>query len=143
MMATGSSELGARLVPALAALALIGSVWWFCVAIGEAEAGFVAALLLTICPAVVALARYAILDMLFTAFLFGGAAVLTVSAISRRMRLQYVGYILIALAVLTKGPLGLVLTGLTFVAAIVISRDARRALTSLHWVRGEIGRAHV
>ena len=136
MIATGSTELGARLVPALAALALIGSVWWFCIAIGEAKAAPAAALLLTVCPAVVALARYAILDMLFTTFLFGGAAVLSVSAISRRVRLQYVGYVLIALAVLTKGPLGLALTGLTFIAAIVISRDARRALISLHWVRG-------
>lgn len=138
MTVSGSTELGARLVPALAALTLIGAVWWFCIAIGEAQVGFVAALLLTMCPAVVALARYAILDMLFTAFLFGGAAVLTVSAISQRERLQYLGYVLIALAVLTKGPLGLVLTGLTFVAAVASSRDARRAFISLHWIRGAL-----
>lgn len=136
MLATGPTETGARLVPALSALALVGTVLWLGRRLASADVARVAALLLTVSPALAALARYAILDMLFTAFLFGGAALLTVAALRSRHNLQYPGYVAIALAVLTKGPLALALLGLTFLAAIAISRDARRALLALRWRLG-------
>jgi 4-amino-4-deoxy-L-arabinose transferase-like glycosyltransferase len=136
MRVLGPTEGAARLVPALAALAIAGTTWWLGVALGSAEVGLVAALLLTVNPSVFALARYAILDTLFTAFLFGGAAMLTVAALRDRPGLQYGGYVLIALATLTKGPLAIVLAGLAFAIAIAVSADARRRLLGLHWVLG-------
>ena len=135
-LATSDPELGARLTPALAALGLIGVTWWLGAALWGAETAYVAALLLTISPALVGLTRYAILDMLFTAFLFGGAAVLTVSALGRRPALQWVGYVLLALAVLTKGPVGLVLVALVFVVSIAVSGELRTRLLRLHWLLG-------
>jgi 4-amino-4-deoxy-L-arabinose transferase-like glycosyltransferase len=132
----GASELGARLVPALAALALIGVTAWFGVTLLSAEAGIVAALLLATNPAVFALARYAILDTVFTAFLFGGAALISVAALRGRPRLQWPGYLLVALAVLTKGPIALVLCGLAFGLAILWSGEARRRLLTLRLVSG-------
>ncbi len=138
MSLLGPSELSARLTSALGALAIVGTTWWLGVAMGSSEVGLVAGLLLTVSPAVFALSRYAILDTIFTAFLFGGAALTTVAALHDRPRLQYGGYLLVGLAVLTKGPIALVLCGTAFVLAIVLSADARARFLRLHWIVGAI-----
>ena len=136
MAALGETELAARLVPAVAALVLVLITAWIGKALAGDDVGAVGALLLAASPGVFALARYAILDTVFTAFVFGGAALVTVAALTDRPRLQWPGYIALALAVLTKGPLALALCGLTFLLAIAISQDARRRLLQLHWVSG-------
>jgi len=59
--------------------------------------------MLAVLPATFALSAYAIFDMLFTTFIFGGAALLAVAALNNKPWLQYPAYGLIALAVLTKG----------------------------------------
>src|SRR5438094_8699433 len=82
MLVVGQNELGARLVPALAALGLIAATVWFAAAVLNADVAIVAGLLLASSPGVFALARYAILDTLFTMFTFGGAMLLTVAALS-------------------------------------------------------------
>jgi 4-amino-4-deoxy-L-arabinose transferase-like glycosyltransferase len=87
-------------------------------------------------PGLFALARYAILDTLFTMFMFGSASCLAVAALRDRPRVQWTGYVLLALAVLTKGPIALVLCGLTFLVAIAVSADLRRRLLALHWFAG-------
>jgi 4-amino-4-deoxy-L-arabinose transferase-like glycosyltransferase len=131
MTLAGPTEFGARLVPALAALALILITAWLGTALVSFEVGFVAALVLAASPSVFALARYAILDTVFTACLFGGASLVTVAALKDRPRLQWGGYVLIALAVLTKGPLALVLCGISFGLAIAVSAELRRRLLAL------------
>jgi 4-amino-4-deoxy-L-arabinose transferase-like glycosyltransferase len=85
---------------------------------------------------VFALARYAILDTLFTLFLFGGAAFVSVAALRDRPRLQWPGYAFIAVAVMVKGPLALVLCGLAFGLAVLASADLRRRLLGLRWLTG-------
>ena len=132
----GPTEFAARLVPALAALAIVLLTGWVGMTLVSRDAGVLAALLMATSPGLFGLARYAILDTLFTAFIFGGAALVTVAALRDRPWLQYPGYVLVALGVLTKGPLGLVLTGLTFLLAIVASGDARRRLLGLRWAVG-------
>ena len=136
MLVAGQNELGARLVPALAALALVLFTRWLGAALISFDAGLVAALLLAINPGVFGLARYAILDTLFTALLFGGVGLLAVAALRDRPALQYPGYVLVALAVMTKGPLAFVLCGLAIGLAIAISADVRRRLLALHWIAG-------
>jgi 4-amino-4-deoxy-L-arabinose transferase-like glycosyltransferase len=136
MAAVGTNEFGARLAPALAALAIVATTAWLGAVLLSFEVGFVAALLLAASPAVFALARYAILDTVFTAFLFGGVSLLAVAALKDRPHLQWPGYVLIALSVLTKGPLSFVLCGLTFGLAVVVSPDLRRRLFALHFVIG-------
>ena len=136
MFAFGANEFAARIVPALNALALIAfTVWLGCITV-SVPVGVIAGLLLAASPGVFALSRYAILDTTFTALVFGGAALLTVAALRDRPRLQWPGYVAIALAVLTKGPLALVLCGLTLVLACAASADARRRLLSLRWIAG-------
>ena len=89
-------------------------------------------------PTLAALARYAILDSVFSALLFGGAAALGIAAATNRPRLQLAGYPLIALAVLIKGPVAIVLIGLTGLVAAVVSSAARDSLHRLSWVRGSL-----
>jgi 4-amino-4-deoxy-L-arabinose transferase-like glycosyltransferase len=134
----GPTEFAARLVPTLATLALIAVTWWLGVTLGSAEVGLVAGMLLTVNPAAFALSRYAILDTVFTAFLFGGVALVAVAALRNRPRLQYVGYISIGLATLTKGPIALVLCGVAFALTMALSTDARVRLLRLRWIRGAI-----
>jgi 4-amino-4-deoxy-L-arabinose transferase-like glycosyltransferase len=136
MLAFGQNEFAARLVPALAALALIALTAWLGATLVSIDVGVLAALLLATSPGVFALARYAILDTAFTAFLFAGAALVAVAAFRDRSRLQYAGYVLIAVAVLIKGPLALVICGLTFIIAVAVSAETRRRILSLHWIRG-------
>jgi len=118
------------------AVVLVAATAWLGTALVSFEVGFVAALLLAASPPVFALARYAILDMIFTAFLFGGVSLLAVAALKDRPALQWPGYLLIAVSVVIKGPLAFVLCGLTFGLAIVASADLRRRLLGLRIVWG-------
>jgi len=136
MVAFGPTEFASRIVPALAALALIAITVWFGAVTVSRPVGITAGLLLAASPGVFALSRYAILDTTFTAFMFGGAVLLTVAALRDRPGLQWPGYVLIALAVLTKGPLAFVLCGLTLLLASIASADARRRLLGLRWLLG-------
>ena len=129
-------EFGARLVPALAALGLIIVTWWFGATLISRDAGIVAALILGANPGVFALSRYAILDTLFTLFTFGGCACLAVASLRERPSLQWPGYAALALGVLVKGPLALVLSGLTLLVLIALSADLRRRLLGLRWAVG-------
>src|SRR5207247_9546419 len=61
------------------------------------------------------------------------SSLFTVSALHSRPARQWGGYVLIALAVLTKGPLAIALCGLTFLFAIAASSDIRRRFLALHW----------
>src|SRR5262245_46151329 len=136
MVAFGPTEFAARFVPALAALGLVLLTAWFGWTTVSRDTGIVAGLLLIASPGIFALARYAILDTLFTLFLFGGAALVSVAALRDRPRLQWAGYASIAVAVMVKGPLALVLCGLAFALAIAVSADIRQRLLALRWLTG-------
>ena len=136
MRLAGDPEFGARLVPSLAALGLVAITVWFGAVTISRDAGLVAGLMLAACPGVFGLARYAILDTLFTMFMFGGAACLAVAALHDRPRLQWLGYLAIALGVQTKGPIALVLCGLTMLLLMALSADLRRRLLALRWAWG-------
>ncbi len=136
MAVAGQNELGARLAPAVAAVALVATTAWLGTVLLSIEVGLAAAFLLAASPPVFGLAHYAILDMTFTAFLFGSVSLLAVAALKDRPHLQWPGYVLLALAVLTKGPLALALCGLAFVLAIAASRELRRRLLALRLVLG-------
>ena len=136
MRLVGDPEFGARLVPALAALGLVAVTFWFGTMTMSRDVGIVAALMLCACPGVFGLARYAILDTLFTLCTFGGAACLAVAALCNRPRLQWLGYLAIGFGVQTKGPLAFVLCGLTMGIAIACSADLQAAAAGAALDRG-------
>ena len=133
MLVLGPTELAARTVPALASLALIGLTAWFGARTVSRDVGITAGLLLAASPGIFGLSRYAILDTLFTAAMFGGAAALAVAALCDRPSLQWAGYVAIGIGVLVKGPVALIVCGLTLMIAAILSADARRRLLALHW----------
>jgi len=146
----GATELSARLVSALSALGLLAAVGWFGSRLFNREVGRNGALMFAVLPATFALSSYAIVDMTFTLFLFAGCALITVSALDREVgpkrdptrwhlpaaALQYPGYGLLAAAVLTKGPVALVLAGLAFLVSLAVAPAARAPLMRLRWGRG-------
>ena len=134
--AFGATELAARLVPAFSAIGLMLVVAWLGRQLFDVHVGRTGALMFLVLPATFALTRYAILDMTFTLFLFSGAACIVVSALRERPRLQYPGYVLLGIAVLTKGPLALVLAGLSMLIALIVVPAARPSLLRLRWVIG-------
>jgi 4-amino-4-deoxy-L-arabinose transferase-like glycosyltransferase len=136
MRLTADPEQGARLVPALASVVLVWITWWLGTRLAGPDVARTAALLLSVNPGVFTLSRYAILDTLFSAFLFGGVSLVAVAALRNRPRLQYPGYVLVGLATFTKGPVALVLCGVGFALSIALSRDARQRLLSLRWIVG-------
>lgn len=136
MVVLGPTEFAARIVPALAAFGLVLTTCWFGSRVASRDTGILAALLLLASPGTFALARYAILDTLFTLFLFGGVALLAIAVLHDRPRLQWPGYLSVSVAVMVKGPLALVLCALTLLIAIAVSADLRRRLLALHWFVG-------
>ncbi len=132
----GETEFSARLVPALSTVALLVVTYWIGTQFFGRATARVSTLMLALLPATFALSSYAILDMTFTMLLFGGLAMLAVAALRARPGLQYGGYLLLACAVLTKGPVALVLAGIAFLLAMAIAPAARRPLWQLHWGRG-------
>jgi 4-amino-4-deoxy-L-arabinose transferase-like glycosyltransferase len=134
--ALGESELANRLPNALSALCLIAIVRWVGGQLFDRKTGEWAALMFATIPATFALARVALFDMLFATCLFGGVACLMVGALRERPRLQYHGFALIALAIMTKGPVALILVMLFAAAAFCAGGDSRRAMRRIHWVTG-------
>lgn len=132
----GESELAMRLPSVCAALAIIATTRWLGTLLFDARVGERSALMLATTPLTFALGRIGMLDMLFSAFLFGGLSCLLAAALRSRDRLEYPGYLLVGLAVATKGPIALLLLGLLFFAALCAGREIRGAIARLHWIRG-------
>ena len=132
----GETEFALRLPSALAAIAVIATTWWLGAQLFTAEIGEWAAMMLVTLPATFALAITGMIDMVYTAFMFGGVACLIVAAFKDRSTLQNPGYALIALAVMTKGPVALVLPGLLVLSALAAGGGLRAAVRRLSWIRG-------
>jgi len=132
----GETEFAARVPSAVAAIALFATTRWAGTALLGAEVGEWGAIMFATVPATFALASIALFDMVFAAFLFGGIACLLVAAKEGGQRLELFGYGLLTLAVMTKGPVALVLVALFFLAASVSGADTRQRLRSLHWKSG-------
>ncbi len=132
----GETEFAARLPSAIAALVLFAVTRWAGAALLGAEAGSLGVVMFATIPATFALASIALFDMVFACFLFGGLGCLLVAAIRGGERVEVCGYALLTLAVMTKGPVALVLVFLWIVAAIAISARTRQAIGGLHWKLG-------
>ncbi len=131
----GENEVGARFPTALAALALLGTTYWLGRRLFDRETGERGALMLAVTPLTFILARFAIFDMIFNAFLFGGFALLVVSMLEDRPRLQIPGFLLLSLAVQIKGPFVFIVVVATGLLAS-FSPDVRVLIRRLRWGYG-------
>lgn len=131
----GETEFALRLPSALAAVALIGIVAWIGRALSGRPAGAVAALLFTTTPLTFALASIGIFDMVYATFLFGAVGALIVAGSNKRRKVELIGWTLLALAVMTKGPVaGLLIVA--FGSALALRPATRSIVTNLLWMQG-------
>ena len=134
----GETPAAMRLPSAVAGIALFWTTRWMGVRLFDERIGVRAWLMLATLPLTFMLGSVGVFDMVFTAFLFGAVAVALVAALRDRPRLQYLAYVLLSLAVMTKGPVALVLAGLFFLSGLACGKECRTALLSLRWVTGAI-----
>jgi 4-amino-4-deoxy-L-arabinose transferase-like glycosyltransferase len=127
----GESELAMRLPSAIAAISLFATTRWVGVALMGERVGETGAIMFATIPITFALGSVGLFDMVFTAFLFGAVGTLCVAGVQRRPRLQYVGYALLTLAVMTKGPVALVLVVLF--GALPARAAAKPVMPSASW----------
>lgn len=132
----GETEFAARLPAALAGLGLMAMTRWIGRALFSAEVGALGAVMFAVIPATFALSSIAVFDMLFGLFLFGAVGCLVVAAKASSGRIELAAYALLTLAIMTKGPVALVLVGLLLAAAFVVSSDTRAQVRRLHWKVG-------
>ncbi len=137
----GDTEFASRLPTAIAALALFAITRWVGAVLFGASVGEWGAIMFATIPATFALSTLAIFDMLFATFLFGSVGCLIVAATQQRPRLEWCGYGLLALGIMTKGPVALVVVGLFLVAARLLPGEARAHVTRLHWKTGLLAAA--
>jgi 4-amino-4-deoxy-L-arabinose transferase-like glycosyltransferase len=134
----GETETAMRLPSAFAAIGLFWLTRWTGAQLFGGRIGVRAWLMLATLPLTFMLGSIGVFDMVFTAFLFGAIAFTLVAALRDRPRLQYVAYAFLSLAVMTKGPVALVLAGVFFVVGLLCGRECRTALLSLRWVTGAV-----
>ena len=134
----GETESALRLPSAMAAIALFWTTRWTGEQLFDERIGVRGWLMLATLPMTFMLGSIGVFDMVFTAFLFGAIAFALVAALRNRPRLQYVSYVLLSLAVMTKGPVALALAGVFFLAGLACGRECRTALLSLRWVTGAV-----
>jgi 4-amino-4-deoxy-L-arabinose transferase-like glycosyltransferase len=134
----GETETAMRLPSAVAAVALFWTTRWTGARLFDERIGTRAWLMLATLPLTFMLGSIGVFDMVFTALLFGAIAFALVAALRNRSRLQYLSYVLLSLAVMTKGPVALVLAGVFFLVGLACGRECRVALLSLRWVTGAV-----
>jgi 4-amino-4-deoxy-L-arabinose transferase-like glycosyltransferase len=132
----GETEFAARLPTAIATLALFAVTRWVGAVLFGGTVGEWGAIMFATIPATFALSSMAIFDMVFSAFLFGAVGCLLVACTQQRPRLEWCGYGLLTLAVLTKGPVALVLVGLFVITARLVPGDAGAHVKRLRWKTG-------
>jgi 4-amino-4-deoxy-L-arabinose transferase-like glycosyltransferase len=128
----GETEFALRLPSAVAAIGLIWTVRWLGQSFATRRVGNLAALFFATTPLTFALASIGVFDMLYTAFLFGAIGTLLIASATGQRRLECVGWLLLALAVMTKGPVAVLLVVL-FGIALTARRDTRSLVTGLCW----------
>jgi 4-amino-4-deoxy-L-arabinose transferase-like glycosyltransferase len=134
----GETETALRLPSAIAAVALFWMTRWTGEQLFDTRIGVRGWLMLATLPLTFMLGSIGVFDMVFTAFLFGAIAFALVAALRNRPRLQYASYVLLSLAVMTKGPVALVLAGVFFLAGLACGGEIRTALLSLRWATGAV-----
>jgi 4-amino-4-deoxy-L-arabinose transferase-like glycosyltransferase len=134
----GETEVAMRFPSAIAAVALFWITRWTGEQLFERRIGVRAWLMLATLPLTFMLGSLGVFDMVFTAFLFGAIAFALVAVLRGRPRLQYASYVLLSFAVMTKGPVALVLAAVFFLVALACGKEIRTAVLSLRWLTGTV-----
>lgn len=135
----GIGEYAARFWSAVFATGLTLSIYRFGRQLLNQRGACIAALAFATNVGTVVLARAAVTDMTLTfcmTWVFFSFFDVYLATDKTRGRLLFVGYLAMALAVLTKGPIGLLLPGLIIGLFLVIRRKARETVSRLRLLPG-------
>src|ERR1700730_9467872 len=136
----GANYGSARLPSVLAALLVLLIVYWLAVRLSGVRAGLVSVAVLASSYLFLSFARMAMSDMLLTLWITASLACFFIALQDRESqsrRLVLLGYVFLALGVLTKGPVALALIATPVGLELLLSRK-REALRRLHLVPGLI-----
>lgn len=131
----GTNEFAARLVPALSALAGVAATYWFGRRVFDHRRAILGAAILTTCPLYTTMAQVLTTDMLLTALL-SVAFFASFLQWTEGGRWWLAAYVASALAVLTKGPVGIVLPGLAVALFAWWQGEFRNGIAKLHPLAG-------
>ena len=119
----GTTEFAARFFPSVFGLVGVVMAYAFASRLYDKKTGFVAALVLVTSLEYFYLSHAVITDMTLFVFFSATLMLFYLAYSENRPRLYYGAYACAALAVLTKGPVGLVLPGLIIVLFLLWRRD--------------------
>ena len=110
----GGTEWAARLIPALSAIGGVLAVFWLATTLWGARTAFLAGMVTATSSGYFLLARLLTLDMSLTCFMTWGISLAYVALRNQARHYLPWAYLALGLAVLTKGPVGVVLPALIF-----------------------------
>lgn len=120
----GETPFAARFFPAVFGTIGILQTYWFAQKLYNRKTGFLSGLIMATTVEYFYLAKAVITDMTLFVVMDGALMLFYVAKTGQRTRLYYGAYLLAGLAILTKGPIGLVLPGLIILAYLLGNRDS-------------------
>jgi 4-amino-4-deoxy-L-arabinose transferase-like glycosyltransferase len=121
--AFGQTEAAARAVPAAASLATVAIAYWMGRRAGRPMAGWIAGLIVSTSIVTIGIGRTLYFDMLHTALLSAALACAYFGVTERSRRHVRIAAAALALAVLTKGFVGVGLAGIVLAAFLLATRS--------------------
>lgn len=132
----GTNEFAARFVGATCGALLVAFTYWFARRFISMRAAVFASLSLIGAPLFVAVAREAITDMPLSLFVAGAIMSFYTAKESGSARWRWLGYILTGLAVMTKGPVGVLLPAVPLGLYYVVRGELKDAWKALKPISG-------
>lgn len=120
----GETPFAARFFPAVFGTIGVLQTYWFAQELYNRRTGFLSGLIMATTVEYFYLAKAVVTDMTLFVFMDGALMLFYVARTRQRPRLYYGAYFLAGLAILTKGPIGLVLPGLIILAYLLGNRDS-------------------
>ncbi|MDX2037795.1 MAG: glycosyltransferase family 39 protein [Isosphaeraceae bacterium] len=128
----GDNPFGARLASSIFTVGTVFVVWWFGRKLLGSSWGFLAALIYAVSPIVIAEAKLATTDAALSLFVVGAMACLWSFRCSPSRKAAFGFWILLALSVLQKGPIGPALIFVSAAASFALTPSLER----WSWIRG-------
>ncbi len=133
----GRTNFAARFFPALFSIIGVVETYWFAKRLYNERLAFYSAFIMMTTVEYFYLSKAIITDMTLFVTMNGALMLFYIAKREKRPSLYYVAYALAGVAILTKGPVGLVLPGLVILAYLAGNKDWR-TLCHMKLVRGII-----
>ncbi|MBI3353298.1 MAG: glycosyltransferase family 39 protein [Nitrospirae bacterium] len=127
-LVSGINEFAARFWSALMGVFLIAATFIFARRINGDSYGLLSGLILATSIEIIVLAHSAITDMTLTFFIASGLYLFFIAMEEKDKRLYLLSYSAMGLAVLTKGPIGLVIPAMTIIPYLLLTKKFRDTL---------------